>query len=100
MTATMEILKSLYEMFGVPHPMLSLVAVSILGAVLFGGGWAFTGSLVEKDRAKARMEVVQPVGGSSAAGQGNVAISGDGNTVNYNAPALTEPSQPQKANKR
>jgi hypothetical protein len=36
---TLAALDILYAQFGIPYPLMSLVAVSLLGAIVFGGGW-------------------------------------------------------------
>jgi hypothetical protein len=35
----METLKAIYETFGTPYPRASLIAVMLLGGILFGAAW-------------------------------------------------------------
>lgn len=46
----MELLKTLYEVVGAPHPRLSLVVVTLVGALIFGGGWWLIGKNYELSR--------------------------------------------------
>jgi hypothetical protein len=40
--------EDLYEVFGVNHPIASLIAITLLGAILFGGGWWIIGQKYKK----------------------------------------------------
>lgn len=45
-------LKGFYGAFGAPYPIISLIIISILGALLFGGSWWFLGKQYNHDQQK------------------------------------------------
>jgi hypothetical protein len=48
----MEMLKTIYATFGAPHPIISLITVTIIGALLFGGVWFGIGKQYDKELSK------------------------------------------------
>ena len=72
-------LKDFYGIVGAKHPTLSLVLVSLLGAVLFGGSWIIVGRLYSADQAAATKTPSTHV---EASGDCSAANSGNGSTIN------------------
>src|SRR5258708_37874929 len=75
-------LKAVYETFGAPYPRASLVAVTILGAILFAAVWLFAAKQVEKDRHTSTAPS-QASGPASTTGDKSPAVTGNGNTISY-----------------
>jgi hypothetical protein len=75
-------LKAIYETFGTPYPRLSLVAVSILGAISFAAVWLFAAKQVEKDRHTSHAPS-QISGPASTTGDRSPAVTGNGNDIKY-----------------
>jgi len=48
---SLDSLKTVYGFLGAKHPTLSLVIVSIVGALVFGGSWVILGHLYRFDLA-------------------------------------------------
>jgi len=91
--------KIIYETIGAKHPVLSLIAASLLGAFLFGGGWWLIGEQYKRDAEKLHVTpspVVTPApsstGSATANGPGSVANSGTIGTLNQKS----EPNGDQK----
>lgn len=53
-----ELLKTLYEVLGVPHPHASIIGAALIGALLFGTGWWLLGKQYEKTQG--RIEITSP----------------------------------------
>jgi len=62
----MDLLRSIYEFFGVPYPRVSLVVVTILGAAAAFSIWSFAARQVEKDRRTSAPSSEEPKPGSEA----------------------------------
>jgi hypothetical protein len=75
-------LKAIYETFGTPYPRLSLIAVTILGAILFASVWLFAAKQVEKDRHNSNAPS-QVSGPASTKGDKSPAVTGNGNDIKY-----------------
>lgn len=52
----MDFLKTLYGVIGAPHPMLTLMIATLIGAFLFGGGWWLIGKQYDKESIKLSSE--------------------------------------------
>jgi hypothetical protein len=76
-------LKGFYETFGLPHPTISLVLISLLGALLFGSGWTVIGRQVEKDRIGHGVKREQKTGDATTTGDQSPAVSGNSNNITY-----------------
>ena len=83
-------LKAIYETFGSPYPRASLAAVMVLGAIVSGAVWLFAAKQVEKDRQQT-VSPPQTTGAASASGNHSVANTGNGSTINNQAPPLAKP---------
>jgi len=75
-------LKAIYETFGTPYPRASLVAVTILGAILFAAVWLFAAKQVQKDHHNSTVPS-QVSGPASTGGDKSPAVTGTGNNVTY-----------------
>ena len=81
----MQWLKAIYETFGIPYPRISLIAVVILGAIVFGGAWVLVGKQVEKDHLKGpTVETPRKTGDATTSGANSPAVTGNGNEIQYN----------------
>ena len=94
----LELLKPLYEAFGTPYPRASQVVVTILGALVAGSLWWFVGKQVEKDHqvSTAPSQISSP---ASTMGDKSPAVTGNGNTIQYETPppeSDKKPEQPRK----
>jgi hypothetical protein len=77
-------MKAVYETFGTPYPRSSLVAVSILGAILFAAAWLLAAKQVENDRRASTSAAPPQVSGSaSSMGDNSPANTGNGNSTQY-----------------
>jgi len=96
-TMIYAILKAVYATLGAPHPIASLVAVSLfgalLGAIIVGGGWFMLGQqyqkdqrgIVEKNKAEsiiAKNSTVVVGKNNATAIRGSTVINGNGNNNN------------------
>jgi hypothetical protein len=86
-------LKAIYETFGTPYPRASLIAVAILGAILFAAGWLLAAKQVEKDR-QISPAPSQVSGPASTAGDDSPAVTGSENKITYD-----KSSHPEKKTK-
>jgi hypothetical protein len=99
---SMDWLKTIYEAIGTPHPRASLLAATVLGAIIFGSGWWFIGKAVEKERLNPRPTTTTPVtaptvtGPASTTGSQSPAITGNDNKVEYDKPADKPKPQPKE----
>ena len=95
-------LKPLYEVFGVPHPKVSLILVICIGAAFSALVWIVAGKEVEKDHLNQQKRVEQqqlqstpppqPVSGSaSTTGDNSPAVTGERNEIHIEP----EPKRPQ-----
>jgi hypothetical protein len=75
-------LKAIYEFFGTPYPKLSLFVVTILGAVAAASIWLFAAKQVAKDHQAANAPS-QVSGPASTTGNQSPAVTGNGNTIQY-----------------
>jgi hypothetical protein len=80
-----QILKSIYETFGTPHPRSSLVVVVLLGGAAAGALWLFAAKQVAKDQATRPTPAV--TGPASTTGPQSPAITGNQNQVQYSQPS-------------
>lgn len=76
-------LKTLYETFGVPYPILSLVIVIIVGGMFTGGAWLLLGKAYQKTLEPKSISVIEmgiggPGGNALATGNNNTVIGGKG----------------------
>jgi hypothetical protein len=81
-------LKAVYESFGTPYPRASLIAVMVLGAIVFGAVWLFAAKQVEKDRGTSASPVV--TGPASTKGPNSPAVTGTGNDFHYDQSSHSE----------
>ena len=84
----MEWLKAIYETFGTPYPRASLIAVMVLGAILSGAFWLVLARQIEKDRVAS---APPQISGPATAGNGSIANTGGGNTINQSSPPEKKP---------
>jgi hypothetical protein len=110
----MQWLKAIYEAFGVPYPVGSLIAVMFLCAFIVAGVWVFTAKQYEKDHPKSQVPPItqapttttpqpqQPgipfaaTGSATTHGENSPANTGDANTFTYGAPKKPTPKPNQK----
>ena len=90
----LEIAKLIHDAIGIESPRKFILVCALVGAVLF----ACIGFLIDKSyRAKLKEEAKtssQQVNGSATAGDGGIANTGNGNTINQTA----APEKPAKRN--
>ena len=89
----MEWLKLAYEIVGAKYPTGSLVAITLLGAllgaVLFGGGWRLLAHQYNKDHESKQPPAVitpqtpQTTGPATTSGPNSPAVTGSGNNIYY-----------------
>jgi hypothetical protein len=84
-----QILKSIYETFGAPHPRISMAVVVLLGGAAAGALWLFAAKQVAKDQGARPTPTIS--GPASTTGPQSPAITGDQNQVQY-----SQPSEPTK----
>jgi hypothetical protein len=84
----METLKAIYETFGTPYPRASLIFGMVLSAAVFAVLWLFLAKQVGKGRSSS---VPFQVNGPATAGNGSVANTGNGNTINQSSPPVKTP---------
>lgn len=86
-----EMLKSIYETFGTPYPRASLAVVGLLGAICFVAVWLFAAKQVEKGTPS--QSIPSQVNGPATAGNGSVANTGNGNTIDQSSAPEKKPSK-------
>jgi hypothetical protein len=84
-----EWLKAIYEAFGTPYPRASLIAVMVLGGILFAAVWLFAAKQVEK--AHGVLNTPAASGPATTKGPNSPAVTGSGNDVQYD-----QSSHPEK----
>jgi hypothetical protein len=94
----LDLLKPFYEAFGTPYPRASQVVVTILGALIAGSLWWFVGKQLEKDH-QVSTAPSQVSGPASTMGDKSPAVTGNGNTIQYDqtpSPSDKKPEPPAK----
>jgi hypothetical protein len=86
----LNILKSLYGIVGAKHPTLSLLGVSLLGAIICGGSWKLIGLWYYADLAATAKP---PSSHAEVSGDCSSATSGNGNTTTITCDKPKEPTK-------